>query len=186
MKGEGCDERREETEQTLQPKQICAQVEEQGTPPLHKEEKEGDEGADEAVAMSKSRLAPNMNEYQIEVLDYKHRKPPPNNQLFIHKDGRRVKEPTEHIPLITLFRHAKTQEQAKRSASKKGSVISCRKVDSHYRRLHMIEYLRLEPKPVVVDISPDEFLVGKDLTVSPIETTKKIKVEGGVDKRGGM
>lgn len=125
--------------------------------------------------MSKSRLAPNTSVFQIEVLDYKHRQRP-TNEFYVDKFGRGVREVFDYIPHITLFRRAKTHKQAMRSASKKGSVISCRKVGSHFRRLDMIEHLRLEPKPIEVDISVEEFTVGRDLEIEPVVKTKRIDV----------
>lgn len=123
----------------------------------------------------KSRISPNTKVFQIEVLDYKHRQPPPaGKNYYVDKHGRGIREVVDHIPLITLFRRAKTNKQAIRSASKKGSVISCRKVSSHFNRFNMIEYLRVELKPIEVDIRAEEFTVGRDLEVKPVVRTKKI------------
>lgn len=126
--------------------------------------------------MSKSRIAPNTYTFQLEVLDFKHRQSPPPKGFYVDKSGKGIKEIFDHIPRITLFRRTKTHKQAIKSASKKGTVISCRKVNSQYYRLNMIDYLRVEPKPVEVDISPDEFILGRDLEIEPTVKTKKIEI----------
>lgn len=125
----------------------------------------------------KSRCAPGQLLFQIVVQDFKHRQPPPKN-FYVDKRGRGVRDIVDRIPLITLFRWAKDSKRAMKSASKKGTVISCRKVDSHVRRLDMISHLNIETKPIYVDISADEFIVGRDLKVELIDKTKKIEVDG--------
>lgn len=125
----------------------------------------------------KSKLSPNVNLFQLVVQDFKNRKPAPNKDYYVDKSGKGIKEVVDHIPLRTLFRHAKNNRQAIKSASKVGTVISCRKVDSHFHRLHMIEHLRIEMKPIEVNISADEFVLGKDLEVSPKIDKKIIDVE---------
>jgi len=122
----------------------------------------------------KSRISPNTKVFQIEVLDYKHRQSPPVGNYYVDKHGRGIREVVDHIPIITLFRRAKNNKQAKRSASKRGSVISCRKVGSHFNRFNMIEHLRVELKPIEVDIRAEEFAVGRDLEIKPVAETKKI------------
>jgi hypothetical protein len=103
---------------------------------------------------------------------------PPNRNYYVDKSGRGIKEIVDHIPLITLFRRAKTAERAKRSASKKGSVISCVKVDSHIRRLDMISHLRLDQKPLIIDdFIVADFTIGRDLEITPSVKGKKIDVE---------
>lgn len=115
----------------------------------------------------KSQFAPGECLFQIVVQDFKHRQPAPKN-FYVDKSGKGVKEIVDQIPILTLFRRAKTGKQAIRSASKKGSVISCHKVDSHLRRLDMISHLRIE-KPIFVDISVEEFIVGRELQVESLE-----------------
>ena len=126
----------------------------------------------------KSRISPNTKVFQIEVLDYKHRQPPPAKNFYVDKHGRGIREVVDHIPLITLFRRAKNNKQAIKSASKKGSVVSCRKVGSHFNRLNMIDYLRVELKPIEIDIRAEEFTVGRGLEIKPMVKTKKIDASG--------
>lgn len=130
--------------------------------------------------MSKSRVSPNFCLYQIVVKDYKHLKPPPpSNRHYVDKSGNGVYELYEEdgvVPVITKLKWAKNHKRAMAWARKFGSIISCRKVDSHIRRLDMINYLRIEPKPVEVDISPDEFILGRDLEIEPTVKTKKIEI----------
>ena len=125
----------------------------------------------------KSRIAPNMRSFQIEVLDYKHRQPPPDKDFYVDKYGRGIREIVDHIPIITLFRRAKKAKQAIKSASKIGSVISCRKVDSHFHRLDMISHLRIDLKPIEVDISVEEFTVGRNLEIEPEIKLKQVDVK---------
>ncbi len=130
----------------------------------------------------KSSIAPNTSVFQLEVRDYKHRQPPPHDGFYVDKSGRGIREKFDTIPIITLFRRAKTAEQAKRSASKKGSVISCRKVDSHLRRLDMISHLRIEQKPIDVEVRLEEFTIGRDLEIESTTQQQKIIVDRGLDK----
>jgi hypothetical protein len=123
----------------------------------------------------KSRIAPNTFVFQLEVQDFKHRQPAPHN-LYIDKSGKGIKEIVDSIPIITLFRHAKNSKQAIRSARKKGTVISCQKVDSHVRRLDMMNHLRVDQKPMEVDIKVEDFTIGRDLIISPPQRGRKIEL----------
>lgn len=130
--------------------------------------------------MSKSRIAPSYNLYQILIQDYKHRQPPPPN-MYVDKSGKGVREVVERVPLITKLRWAKNGSRAMQWAKKFGSVVACFKVHSHEHRLQMIEHLRVEPKPVEIDISPEEFIIGRDLKVESTRKIKKVDVNGGGD-----
>ena len=135
--------------------------------------------------MSKSRANPRYRLFQLVIQDFKHRQPPPKN-MYVDKSGKGVREIVDTIPEITKLKWAKDNRQAARWGRKFGSVIACFKVESHEYRLKMIEHLRLEPRPIEVDISPEEFVVGRDLIVEPVAKTKKIEVddsdEGAIDK----
>ena len=117
--------------------------------------------------MSKSRVSPGFCLFQVIIQDYAHRKPPRNNEFYVDKSGRGVREIVDTIPVITKLKWAKNGKRAIAWAKKFGSVISCRKVDSHIYKLNAIDYLRIEPKPIEVDISLEEFIVGHDLEVEP-------------------
>lgn len=131
--------------------------------------------------MSKSRIAPGYCLFQLVIQDFNHRKPPPKN-YYIDKKGKRAgKVEEETIPVMTKLKRAKNGRRAIAWARKFGSVISCRKVDSHIHRLNMIDYLRIEPKPIEVNITPEEFIVGHDLEVSPTVQVKEVD-DGDIDK----
>jgi len=125
----------------------------------------------------KSRISPGYHLFQIEVQDFGRRRYQPNQVSGFYVDKRGVHEVVEAIPRRTFLRWAKTGKQAIRKVKKFGAVISCQKVDSHLRRLDMINYLRIEPKPIVVDISAEEFVVGRDLEIEPTPKFKKIDVD---------
>lgn len=116
--------------------------------------------------MSKSRVAPGFSLFQLVIQDFAHRKPPPNNSFYVDKSGKGVKELVDTIPVITKLKWAKSGKRAMAWARKFGSVVSCRKVDSHFHKLNAIDYLRVEPKPIEVDISLDEFTLGRDFEVN--------------------
>lgn len=127
----------------------------------------------------KSGVAPNTYLYQIVVKDHAHRQPPPKS-LYGYKSyitDKSLKDISDFIPLRTFFRWAKGNRQAQDKVKKHGEVISCRKVDSQYRRLEMIEHLHLDIKPITVDISLEDFTIGRDLEITPIikETNIDIK-----------
>lgn len=127
--------------------------------------------------MSKSRVAPGYSLFQLVIQDFKHRKPS-NNNFYINRDGSRsVREVVETIPTITKLRWKKNSKQAIKSVKKFGTVISCRKVGSHFNRLQMIEHLQLDVKPIYVDITAEEFTVGRDLEIEPMEKKRKIDME---------
>lgn len=125
----------------------------------------------------KSRISPGYHLFQIEVQDFGRRRYQPNQVSGFYVDRRGVHEVVEAIPKRTFLRWAKDGRKAIRKVKKFGAVISCQKVDSHIRRLEMINYLRIEPKPIVVDISAEEFIVGRDLEIEPIPKTRKIDVD---------
>lgn len=125
----------------------------------------------------KSRISPGFHLFQIEVQDFGRRRYQPNQVSGFYVDRRGVHEVVEAIPKRTFLRWAKNGRQAIRKVKKFGAVISCQKVDSHIRRLEMINYLRIEPKPIVVDISAEEFIVGRDLEIEPTPKTRKIDVD---------
>ena len=125
----------------------------------------------------KSRISPGYSLFQIVVQDYKHRQYPQNNGYYVDRSGRGVHELVETIPLITKLKWAKKAKRAMAWARKFGSVISCQKVDSHMYRLNMIDYLNVAPKPIEVDISPEEFTIGRDLQVGSVVKGRKIDVE---------
>lgn len=115
--------------------------------------------------MSKSRVSPGFRLFQIVLQDFDNRQPVPK-YVYLDKTGKSGRL-DETIPLITKLKWAKNGKRAMAWAKKFGSVISCRKVDSHVHRLQMIEYLRVEPKPMEVDFSIDEFTIGRDMAVEP-------------------
>lgn len=129
--------------------------------------------------MSKSRVSPDYNLFQIVIQDFKHRKPQPLNQYYVDRFGRgkSFRDAGETIPIITKLKWAKSGRRAIAWAKKYGSVISCHKVQSHEHRLHMIEHLRIEAKPIEVEISPDEFIVGRDFEVEHREKVVNIEIE---------
>jgi hypothetical protein len=115
----------------------------------------------------KSRVAPNTCLFQILVRDYNNRKSPPNNGFYVDKSGKGVRELVETVPVITKLKWAKNGKRAMAWAKKFGSVISCRKVDSHLYQLNKINYLRIEPKPMEVEFSVEEFTIGRDAEIKP-------------------
>ena len=127
----------------------------------------------------KSRVSPGSTLFQIVLQDFNHRHLPySNGGFYVSRSGRGIHEVVETIPLLTKLKWAKNGKRAMAWAKKFGSVISCRKVDSHEHRLQMINYLRLETKPIEVDISVDEFTIGRDLEIKPMAKTKKFNVKG--------
>jgi len=120
----------------------------------------------------KSRVAPNTYLFQILIKDYSRRKPPPYNSFYVDKTGRGVRELVETIPVITKLKWAKNGKRAMVWAKKFGSVIACKKVDSHLYQLNKINYLRIEPKPMEVDISAEEFIIGRDMEIEPAISRK--------------
>ena len=128
--------------------------------------------------MSKSRISPGFSLFQIVVQDFKHRHSPSNNGFYVDRSGRGVREIVETIPERTLLKWAKNGKRAMAWARKFGSVIECRKVDNHFHKLNMIDYLRIDTKPIEVDISADEFTVGRNLEIELAVKTKKIDVNG--------
>jgi hypothetical protein len=110
------------------------------------------------------------------VQDYKHRQPPPYG-FYVDKSGKGVKEVVDTIPILTKLRWAKNGKRAMAWARKFGSVISCRKVDSHLHRLEMIDYLRIETKPLEVDITADEFIVGRDFEITPDIKNSQVDID---------
>jgi len=125
----------------------------------------------------KSRISPGYRLFQIVVQDFGQRRYQPNQVSGFYVDKRGVQDVVEAIPRRTFLRWAKNGRQAIRKVKKFGAIISCQKVDSHIRRLEMINYLRVEAKPVVVDISAEEFIVGRDLEIEPTPKIKKIGVD---------
>lgn len=123
----------------------------------------------------KSRISPGFRLFQIVVQDFKHRQPPPPN-MYVDKSGKGVREVVDTVPLITKLKWARDGKRAMAWARKFGSVISCQKVESHIHRLQMIDHLRIEPKPVEVDISVDEFIVGRGLEIESETKSKQIDV----------
>lgn len=121
----------------------------------------------------KSRISPGMLLFQVVVLDFNRRQ---SRQLNHYQESRAAKNPDDYAPQRTLFRWAKDGKRAMKWAKKFGSVISCRKVDSHIRRFEMIDHLNIELKPIAVDITADEFIVGRDLQIEPKISTKNIGV----------
>ncbi len=126
--------------------------------------------------MSKSRVAPNTYLFQIVVRDHSHRQPAPKD-LYVDRSGNGFREIVDYIPLRTVFKWAKDGKRAKEKAKKYGEVINCHKIDSQYRRLEMIEHLNIDQKPIHVDISLEEFTVGRDLEVVIDKNEKNIEVE---------
>ena len=126
----------------------------------------------------KSRVSPGQSLFQIVVQDFSNRHPPSNNGFYVDRSGKGVHEVVDTVPLITKLKWAKNGKRAMAWAKKFGSVISCQKVDSHIRRLQMIDYLRIETKPIEVDISVEEFTVGRDLVIEPTSKSKVIDVNG--------
>lgn len=126
----------------------------------------------------KSKIAPNTFLFQVVVQDFKHRQPPPRTVMQSNQVFKRYHDIEDNIPEKTLFRWAKRGKQAMAWARKFGTVLSCHKVDSHMRRLEMIEHLRVEQKPIEVDISLEDFIVGRNLEISPAKKTKKFDVNG--------
>lgn len=112
--------------------------------------------------------------FQVVVQDFKHRKPVPATVVQSGQVWKRNNNIEEIIPVRTLLKWAKDGRRATVWAKRFGSVISCRKVDSHFHRLSMIDYLRIELKPVEVDISAEEFIIGRDLEIKPVVKTKKV------------
>lgn len=127
--------------------------------------------------MTKSRISPGFNLYQIVVQEFGSRKRPANQVLSYYRDKRGVHEVVESVPQRTFLRWARNGKQAMKKVKKFGTVISCFKVHSHEKKLQMIEHLRLE-KPIEIDIRAEEFIVGKDLEIEPLEETKNISVDG--------
>lgn len=130
----------------------------------------------------KSRISPGFSLFQIVVQDFKHRKPPSGNGFYVDRSGRGVHEVVETIPVITKLKWAKNGKRAMAWARKFGSVIACSKVHSHEYRLQMINHLRVEPRPIEVDISVDEFIVGRDLEIEPKTKHSQIDVDNAIDK----
>jgi hypothetical protein len=129
--------------------------------------------------MSKSRISPGFCLFQIVIQDFGNRQPAPKG-MYVDKSGKGIREVVETIPTMTKLKWAKNAKRAMSWAKKFGSVISCRKVDSHIHRLNMIDYLRVEPKPMEVDISLDEFIVGRDSGIEPAANIRKIDIN--IDK----
>lgn len=115
--------------------------------------------------MSKSRISPNFSLFQLVIQDFKHRQPVPK-YVYLDKTGKTGKL-DETIPEITKLKWAKNGKRAKAWGRKFGSVIRCFKVDSHMHRLQMIEYLSIEPRPMEVEFSVEEFTIGRDSEVKP-------------------
>lgn len=130
----------------------------------------------------KSHVDSGMRLFQIVVQDFAHRQPPPARDFYVDKSGRGIREVVETIPERTLFKWAKDGKRAISWSRKFGSVVSCRKVDSHLRRLEMISHLSVDMKPIEVEISVDEFIIGRDLEIKPAERSKKMDVED-IDKK---
>lgn len=130
----------------------------------------------------KSRISPGYNLFQIVIQDFKHRHLPSSNEFYVDRSGRGVREVVETIPLITKLRWAKNAKQAMAKVKKFGSVIECFKVHSHEYRLQMISHLHIEPRPIEVDVSVDEFIIGRDLEIEPVVRTKKVDVDNAIDK----
>jgi len=146
----------------------------------------------------KSRVNPNDSLFQIVVLDYAHRGTnhartyvpvSPNNTLrgktsnLPQTNYSKIDIPSE-VPQKTLFRWAKDGRKAKRKVRRGLTVLSCRKVDSHYHRLNMIEHLNLEEKQVEVEFTVEEFTLNRNLELGKpqIEVEgRKIDI-GGIDK----
>lgn len=122
----------------------------------------------------KSRVAPNMQLYQIVVQDFSQRHPVSDKEFYVDKSGKGIREVVDFVPLRTLFRYAKRPKQAQDWAKKFGSVKECHKVDSYLHRLEMISHLNVEMKPISIDISVEEFTVGKDLEITPKIESKNI------------
>lgn len=127
--------------------------------------------------MSKSRISPRDTLFQLVIRDFKHRHMP-HGDFYVDKSGNGVREIVETVPVITKLKWAKGNEQAKRWGERFGSVIACFKVKSHEHKLNMIEHLRLEPRPIEIDVSAGEFVVGKGLEIKPVESPRKIDVNG--------
>lgn len=125
----------------------------------------------------KSHIAPGMSLFQIVVLDFKRRQPPPASVVQSGQVHKRYNDIQETVPKRTIFKWAKDGKRAKKWGARFGSVIACFKVDSHERRLNMIEHLRLD-KPIAVDLGADEFVVGRDLEIEPLEKIGEIDVNG--------
>ncbi len=125
----------------------------------------------------KSRVGAGMLLFQVVVQDFKHRQPPPASVANSDQIFKRFHNIEDYIPERTLFKWAKDGRRATDWGAKFGSVISCCKVDSHIRKLEMIEHLRLEQRPIEVEIGIEEITLGRDLEIKPAERTKKIDVE---------
>lgn len=125
--------------------------------------------------MSKSRIAPGYKLFQIVVQDYKNRQPAPAN---VYTDRHRFKkyyDIQDIVPQRTMFKWAKDGKRAINWAKKFGSIIACFKVDSHERRLNMIENMVVE-KPIYVDITAEDFTIKRDLTVTIDGKSRKINI----------
>lgn len=136
----------------------------------------------------KARINPGENLYQIVVADYSHRNngyrrtiPPISPNIELRKQGETEFKPVkqgkidyDYVPRKTLFRWAKSGRQAVRKVGKKfGSIISCEKVDSHYRRLNMIENLNLHQAKIEIE-NDTEFILSEDYEI----TRNTINIDG--------
>ena len=135
----------------------------------------------------KTRINPGESLFQIVVVDYSqrgngHRKTyvPPSTNVEARKKGKKLEQTDyakidgDYVLHRTLFRWAKNGKRAMRKVGRRfGSIISCRKVDSHYRHLNMIEYLNLDQKKIEVDMTVEEFTMNRDGEVS-----RSIEIEG--------
>ena len=118
----------------------------------------------------KSRINPGESLFQIVVADYSFSGNGRRHTEFTPKVG---KYEVDFIPKRTLFRWAKDGKRAMRKVGRRfGTILSCHKVDSHYRHLNKIESLNMEPVKIEFDMSVDEF-VYRDGGV-----TRAIEIEG--------
>lgn len=124
----------------------------------------------------KARVAPGFNLYQIVIQDFSRRETA-DKHLYVNRNSKGKREIVETVPLITKLKWAKKPKNAMSWAKKFGSVISCHKVDSHIRKLNMIEHLRIDTKPIEVDIGLNDFIMRSDLTIESGSKKKSIDIE---------
>lgn len=125
----------------------------------------------------KSHAKAGQSLFQIVLMDYAKRQPPPAHVLNSGNIFKRYNEIDDYIPKKTVFRWAKDSKRAKRKVGKKlGTIIACFKVNSHEARLHMIEKLSID-KPITIEMTPEEFTVGRNLEISPRRKTIEIDID---------
>ena len=129
-----------------------------------------------------SQTARGLPVFQIEVLDYAHRKESGARTIGGNTHERRAKiDIPLYVPHRTLVGRFKDTNAAKRWGSRFGTVQSCFKVHTSYY-LENIEYLKLEQE-VSVRVTEQEFTVNRDLELSRIRGEKRIQVDIDRDRQ---